>query len=296
MAGRAGGGAAVGRVAGAVKAARAAQARLPESTLPLDRFAAMIPIVAAHDPFRNDLSPRTVRRAAAALVTTLVEALPPAASARAGGIAAELALPALTPADRAARRGARSRARARRRPWARRLDARRSRGCEHAGARLLVGAGGDRRATRAAPRVRDAVGRGAAHRGCDRAIGRRRRRGAPTAGRVALVLRLRSGWRSARRAAARGDVAPGSRRSHAHDLEAAELRRAARDAAGGRRVRLCSVCARLRPDPRRRPGDLRGRSDCRLGRTRDRGARVAFAASHARTYVGPDPAEPDART
>ena len=75
----------------AVKAARAAQARLPESTLPLDRFAAMIPIVAAHDPFRNDLSPRTVRRAAAALVTTLVEALPPAVAARTGGIAAELA-------------------------------------------------------------------------------------------------------------------------------------------------------------------------------------------------------------
>jgi citrate synthase len=76
---------------GAVKAARAAQTRLPESTLPLDRFAAMIPFVAALDPFRHDLSPRTVRRAAAALVTTLVEALPPAASARAGGIAAELA-------------------------------------------------------------------------------------------------------------------------------------------------------------------------------------------------------------
>jgi citrate synthase len=79
--------------AGAVKAARAAQARLPESTLPLDRFAAMIPFVAAHDPFRNDLSPRTVRRAAAALITTLVEALPLVASGapRAGGIAAQLA-------------------------------------------------------------------------------------------------------------------------------------------------------------------------------------------------------------
>jgi len=79
--------------AGAVKAARAAQARLPESTLPLDRFAAMIPFVAAHDPFRNDLSPRTVRRAAASLITTLVEALPLVASGapKAGGIAAQLA-------------------------------------------------------------------------------------------------------------------------------------------------------------------------------------------------------------
>jgi citrate synthase len=77
----------------AVKAARGAQARLPETTLPLDRFAAMIPFVAAHDPFRNDLSPRTVRRAAAALITTLVEALPSAstAAARDRGIAARLA-------------------------------------------------------------------------------------------------------------------------------------------------------------------------------------------------------------
>jgi citrate synthase len=79
--------------ANALRAARAAQARLPEATLPLDRFAAMIPCVAAHDPFRNDLSPPTVRRAAATLVMTLVEALPPAAPAskRAGRIAATLA-------------------------------------------------------------------------------------------------------------------------------------------------------------------------------------------------------------
>ncbi|HSR99571.1 MAG TPA: hypothetical protein VLM79_21105, partial [Kofleriaceae bacterium] len=77
---------------GAAKAARAAQARLPEATLPLDRFAAMIPFVAAHDPFRNDLSPGTVRRAAAALITTLVEALPPVAGAgRAQSTAAQLA-------------------------------------------------------------------------------------------------------------------------------------------------------------------------------------------------------------
>ena len=76
---------------GAVKAARAAQARLPEATLPHDRFAAMIPFVAAHDPFRNDLSPRTVRRAAAALITTLVEALPRTAPGQQGGIAAQLA-------------------------------------------------------------------------------------------------------------------------------------------------------------------------------------------------------------
>jgi citrate synthase len=81
---------------GAVRAARAAQARLPDATLPLDRFAALIPFVAAHDPFRNDLSPPTVRRAAAALITTLVEALPPVASAApqrrgASGVAAELA-------------------------------------------------------------------------------------------------------------------------------------------------------------------------------------------------------------
>lgn len=77
---------------GAVKAARAAQMRLPEATLPLDRLAAMIPFVAARDPFRNDLSPPTVRRAAARLVSTLVEALPPVAAKRPrGGIAAELA-------------------------------------------------------------------------------------------------------------------------------------------------------------------------------------------------------------
>jgi citrate synthase len=78
---------------GAVKAARAAQARLPEATLPLDRFAAMIPFVAAHDPFRNDLSPPTVRRAAATLVTTLVDALPAVAAGapRDAGVAAALA-------------------------------------------------------------------------------------------------------------------------------------------------------------------------------------------------------------
>ena len=78
---------------GAVKAAFGAQARLPDATLPLDRFAAMIPFVAAHDPFRNDLSPRTVRRAAAALITTLVEALPSVTTApvRTGGIASQLA-------------------------------------------------------------------------------------------------------------------------------------------------------------------------------------------------------------
>jgi citrate synthase len=80
----------------AVRAARAAQARLPNATLPLERFAAMIPFVAAHDPFRNDLSPPTVRRAAAALITTLIEALPPVAEASrrspaADGVAAQLA-------------------------------------------------------------------------------------------------------------------------------------------------------------------------------------------------------------
>lgn len=78
---------------GAVKAARAAQARLPEATLPLDRFAAMIPFVAAHDPFRNDLSPPTVRRAAATLITTLVDALPTVSAGQTSidGIAAALA-------------------------------------------------------------------------------------------------------------------------------------------------------------------------------------------------------------
>ncbi|HET7130244.1 MAG TPA: citrate/2-methylcitrate synthase [Gaiellaceae bacterium] len=77
----------------AVKAARAAQARLPDATLPLDRVAAMIPVVAAHDPFRNDLSPPTVRRAAATLITALVHALPKvsAGQGRVDGIAASLA-------------------------------------------------------------------------------------------------------------------------------------------------------------------------------------------------------------
>jgi citrate synthase len=77
----------------AVRSARAAQARLPAATLPLDRLAAMIPFVATHDPFRNDLSPRTVRRAAAALATTMVEALPLAAPAgkQSDGIAGALA-------------------------------------------------------------------------------------------------------------------------------------------------------------------------------------------------------------
>ena len=136
------------------------------------------------------------------MITTLVEALPPlAAPARRsglGGVAAELARRLSTPAHRAPRRGPRPRARPRRRPRPRRVDARCARRREHTGADLLVGAGGDRSAARPAARLRDAVGGGAAHRGCDRAIGRNRGRGAPDdAG-------SRSGTPATRRGATRG--------------------------------------------------------------------------------------------
>ena len=251
----------------------------------------MIPIVAAHDPFRNDLSPRTVRRAAAALVTTLVEALPPAASARAGGIAAELAR------------------RLSRRPTARLVEgldlalvlvadhglaastlaarvAANTRAPVYSSVQAAIAALQGPRHGFATPWAEELLTEVATGRSVDVVVEEHLRRG-----RVALVLRLRSGWRSARRAAARGDACawrPSTRTRTISTL--LELRRAARDAAGGRRVRLCSVCARLRP----RSGEAARRSSRSVGppagsRTRSRSTRRRRRFACARRMSDPIP-------
>jgi citrate synthase len=65
---------------GTVAAATAAQRRLTSGALPLDRLATSLPAIADRDPFRHELAPAAVRRAGAALVATMVAALPRADS------------------------------------------------------------------------------------------------------------------------------------------------------------------------------------------------------------------------
>jgi citrate synthase len=65
---------------GSVAAAVAAQRRLTPGALPLDRLATSLPAIADRDPFRHELAPAAVRRAAAALVATMVSSLPRADS------------------------------------------------------------------------------------------------------------------------------------------------------------------------------------------------------------------------
>ena len=60
----------------ALRLARQVQAGLPASTPPVDRLAVVVPLAAAADPLRLDLSSRAVILTARTLIATLVEALP----------------------------------------------------------------------------------------------------------------------------------------------------------------------------------------------------------------------------
>lgn len=62
----------------ALAAGRAAQAALPEGTLPLERLQVIVPALAATDPFRLHLDVRAVVAAGQALVAGMVDALPEA--------------------------------------------------------------------------------------------------------------------------------------------------------------------------------------------------------------------------
>ena len=62
----------------ALRLARPVQQGLPATTPPVDRLAVVVPLLAATDPLRLDLSPRAVALTARTLIATLVEALPEA--------------------------------------------------------------------------------------------------------------------------------------------------------------------------------------------------------------------------
>jgi citrate synthase len=64
------------------RAAIAAQAHLPNEISILDRLAFIVTAVAARDPFRYELSASAVRSAGAALIRTMVEALPSPSDSR----------------------------------------------------------------------------------------------------------------------------------------------------------------------------------------------------------------------
>jgi len=84
----------------AVAAGRAAQAALPEGTLPLERLQVIVPALAAADPLRLHFEPPAVIAAGRAIIGGMVDCLPPAARSGepAGGIAARL-WPKLCPGD-----------------------------------------------------------------------------------------------------------------------------------------------------------------------------------------------------
>ena len=78
--------------AAALAAGRAAQAALPAGTLPLERFAVIVPALAAADPLRLHLDPPGVIAAGQAIIAGLVDCLPVVSVAPAGpaGIAGRL--------------------------------------------------------------------------------------------------------------------------------------------------------------------------------------------------------------
>src|SRR5216683_568086 len=88
----------------AVAAGSAAQAALPEETLPLERLQVIVPALAATDPLRLHLDPPAVIAAGRAIIAGMVDCLPAARPGRAdrlrpaGSIAARL-VPRLCPAD-----------------------------------------------------------------------------------------------------------------------------------------------------------------------------------------------------
>lgn len=73
--------------AAALRAGRAAQAALPEETLPLERLQVIVPALAAADPMRLHLDPPAVIAAGQAIIAGMVGCLPVPAAA--GGDAAE---------------------------------------------------------------------------------------------------------------------------------------------------------------------------------------------------------------
>lgn len=66
--------------ADAILAGRAAQAALPEGTLPLERLQVIVPALAAADPLRLHLDPPAVIAAGRCLIAGMTESLPPAAA------------------------------------------------------------------------------------------------------------------------------------------------------------------------------------------------------------------------
>ena len=64
----------------ALAAGRAAQAALPDSTLPLERCQVIVPALAATDPLRLELDPVAVLAAARAVIAGMVDCLPAAAA------------------------------------------------------------------------------------------------------------------------------------------------------------------------------------------------------------------------
>jgi citrate synthase len=82
----------------AIAAGRAAQAALPQGTLPLERIQVIVPALAATDQFRLHLDRPAVVAAGKALICGVADALPPAA-----GMASAASLPGSVPARLATR-------------------------------------------------------------------------------------------------------------------------------------------------------------------------------------------------
>lgn len=74
----------------ALAAGQAAQAALPEGTLPLERFQVIVPAMAATDPLRLQLDTEAVLAAGRVIVAGLVDCLPPQAARTGLSVAARL--------------------------------------------------------------------------------------------------------------------------------------------------------------------------------------------------------------
>jgi citrate synthase len=74
----------------ALTVGQAAQAALPDGTLPLERFQVIVPAMAATDPLRLQLDPAAVRAAGRVIVAGMVDCLPPQAARTGLSIAARL--------------------------------------------------------------------------------------------------------------------------------------------------------------------------------------------------------------
>jgi citrate synthase len=74
----------------ALTCGQAAQAALPEGTLPLERFQVIVPAMAATDPLRLQLDPAAVMSAGRGIVAGMVDCLPPQAARTGLSVAARL--------------------------------------------------------------------------------------------------------------------------------------------------------------------------------------------------------------